>query len=927
MKSGLFEISLITVLFFLQLFDGKEKLNDNPKDFSVQMPLGSPQDRYDFERMKLADPATGFIPVDIAQQSQNFLNRIQNEGAVRSSSGIEWKRVGPYNVGGRTRALAVDISDENVLIAGSVSGGIWRSEDKGASWVRVSGLDLNPSISCITQDKRPGKQNIWYAGTGEGRGASQSGSGLSAYFGGNGVYKSTDNGKSWTALPSLINEFPQRIDSTDLIWKVLVTNQGSNDQLFIATTSALFKSEDGGASWSSVLSSSSSRARYIDIVQTSDGIFYAAVDAAGSVGKGIFRSTDGTNWVNITPAGFPTQYQRVVLASSPQNPNSFFLLALTPGSGKIGRDFRGNPEYHSLYKYTYLQGDGGGVNGSWDNLSSNLPVGPHPFDDYVSQGGYCMGLAVSPFDSNLVAIGGTNLYISTDGFKSDSNIRFAGGYGETTVLPDFQVYENHHPDIQTLLFSPFKSNELYSGSDGGVHLTTDCKANNVKWESLNNGYYTTQFYAMSMDPKTSSTKIMAGSQDNGTLLSIEHSPTSSWTLPWSYDGGYCSFSKNDSAIYTSKQLAGIMKIHLNEKGERTSYIRIDPVIADTQNYLFINPYMLDPNDNNRMYLLNGGKILRNDSLQAFTPDNSYLKQTVGWSLLYSNLSGTASCLDISNKPANTVYVGTTSSRVYKIVDADKANPTVTDISNGLNGSGYVSDIAIDPRNADKVIVVYSNYNTYSVFCTTDGGNNWIDISGNLEGKRPPGVPPSAGFANDGPSCRTGIIIPMENDSSLYMIGTSVGLFYTQTLEAENTYWSLMDPTELGNSIVTDLTYRPGDKMLGVATHGSGVFVGNLSTFGLVSADNSIEAVSKRIKVFPNPSNHVINIDVSQLEMAKTAVLTIYNSSGKKCLNSVDVKLIEQNENVKIDISSFSKGLYFVSLAQGGEILSSQFLVY
>jgi hypothetical protein len=89
----------------------------------------------------------------------------------RNQAGHEWLARGPENVGGRTRALVIDISNEDVLFAGSVSGGLFRSNDGGRFWSRVSPFDQVPSVSSVVQDTRPGKTHIWYYGTGEARGS------------------------------------------------------------------------------------------------------------------------------------------------------------------------------------------------------------------------------------------------------------------------------------------------------------------------------------------------------------------------------------------------------------------------------------------------------------------------------------------------------------------------------------------------------------------------------------------------------------------------------------------------------------------------------------------------------------------------------------------------------------------------------------
>ena len=123
-------------------------------------------------------------------------------------SKTDWKKRGPYNVGGRTRALAVDISDENVLLAGGVSGGMWRSTDGGQNWSKTTKPEQLHSVTTIAQDLRTGKNSIWYYGTGEYTGNSAIGGGNNAYFSGDGIFKSTDGGENWKEISGGSSGFP-----------------------------------------------------------------------------------------------------------------------------------------------------------------------------------------------------------------------------------------------------------------------------------------------------------------------------------------------------------------------------------------------------------------------------------------------------------------------------------------------------------------------------------------------------------------------------------------------------------------------------------------------------------------------------------------------------------------------------------------------
>ncbi len=155
---------------------------------------------YEFrQKQMLANPQTGQIPQNIRQQELAFYNSaiVPFQKNTRAQN---WNAVGPYNVGGRTRAFGINKDNPNEMLAGCGSGGMFKSTNGGKSWSKVSCPVL--SISCLVQDQRPGKTNIWYAGTGELLGSS--GSAVGAYYGGDGILKSTDGGASWTKLSSTV---------------------------------------------------------------------------------------------------------------------------------------------------------------------------------------------------------------------------------------------------------------------------------------------------------------------------------------------------------------------------------------------------------------------------------------------------------------------------------------------------------------------------------------------------------------------------------------------------------------------------------------------------------------------------------------------------------------------------------------------------
>jgi len=276
----------------------------------------NPQLRDAWEHRLLEDPETGLIPVSRAQELA-FASKLP---ALESQSSrgeyYDFQARGPFNFGGRTRGAGVDINNDSILIAGSISGHIYKSADQGATWEKKTANDQTWGISCLVQDTREGKTGTWYAGSGESyNSASQ---GIASRYIGNGILKSEDNGETWVALESTQNGTPQTIDQWDRIWRLALDPSATSDVVLAALSGSIMRSDDSGDSWSIVLGNTGSTPYYSDLSVTSDGVFYATMSADG-VSKGIFRSTNGIDWINITPAGFPNSYNRMVMGINPSD--------------------------------------------------------------------------------------------------------------------------------------------------------------------------------------------------------------------------------------------------------------------------------------------------------------------------------------------------------------------------------------------------------------------------------------------------------------------------------------------------------------------------------------------------------------------------------------------------------------------------------
>lgn len=872
-----------------------------------------------WEKERLGDPRTGKLPFMIHQKEQAFAATLPGNAVSRVSSQVNWDFRGPVNVGGRTRAFAIDVTNENILLAGAVSGGMWRSTDAGATWTRVTSVNTYQGINALAQDKRPGHTNNWYYLSGEAYGTSASGG--SAFYLGNGMYKSTDGGLTWNSLPSTVSNTPQTFDNVwDVTWNV-VTDPGNAFQevVYAALYDAIYRSANGGTSWTLVKGNAgtqSLQAYFTDVAVSSSSVVYASLSSDGAANaKGIWRSPDGLTWTNILPPNFPAVYDRQVIEIDPNNENIVYFFGPTPGSGKLTTDWRGDTLYNSLWRYEYLSGNGSGVGGIWTDLSQNLPGNINAFNGLNTQGGYDVVIKVKPGNSNVVFIGGTNIYRSNSAFTDSLSTTVIGGYAIGAALPFVDEYPGHHPDQHVLTFVPSNPDIMYSASDGGVSRTMNNMDSVVVWDDISSGYISSQFYTVSVDPNSSSDIILGGMQDNGTYFTNNTNAMNPWFHSFDGDGSYSAIG-NGTDYYFSKQQGKIYKTTVDAGGLVTAYRRIDPIGAD--NYRFIAPFVLDPSNQNIMYLCAGEKIWRNDDLSAIPLTNEWDSIATNWVEFPDTLALTdevITALAISTTPANRLYYGTNKKNIFRIDNAHTGIPTRTQITWTLfPANAYVSCIAVNPQNADEILVVFSNYNVYSLYHSLDGGATWAKAAGNLEAT-------STGSGN-GPSLRWAAIHPVSG-GTVYLVGGSTGLYATDVINNISTVWIQQGVNTIGRSVVDMIATRPAiDGLVAVGTHGNGMYSAHITSTNDITAVDEL-TVQNYVDVFPNPASRIINITFDEKLNGMNWNTQIMDETGR--LVSSQGSIVSGNEPSLIRVDQLKDGVYYLVMESEGYRISKMFI--
>jgi hypothetical protein len=821
-----------------------EKIGELAKadESRAEKPYDDLKGALEFEFNMTKDPATGKIPEGIFAAEREQANEIvKRQSALRIPEVAAYNFAGPDNLGGRTRAIAYDVryngTTNRIILAGGISGGVFKSIDDGATWVRKSPTGEHFSCTSIAQDTRVGSQDTWYYTVGEAIGNSTSATG--ATYVGDGVYKSTDNGETWVRLPASNTGALESFDrNTDLINRVVV--DPTNGNVYIAALATILRSINGGTSWTAVLSGTlADTSDLTDIAVTSTGRFYAGFAGTHAAGQdGVWTSTDGAVWTRIagpggTPAGWPANaaYGRVVLAIAPSSENLVYaMFSNNFTSGCPGDPVNTVPGVEAgLFRWNQ-------TTTTWTNLSATLPdeVGCTSGNDpFAVQGGYDLVVAVKPDDATTVFIAGTNTYRSTDSGATWTRI---GGYAGAA---GYAQYLNSHPDIHFIVFQPTSSITMLCGNDGGIQRTINDLAGTVAWTPINSGFRTYQYYYVANDPRSGNAKVIGGAQDNGTTRNVGGSGILFESV---YSGDGASVGLTDPAAtggvqyeYVASQNGDIQRRLSTDPGGVTTDIKPAAVVT---NGLFVTLFKLDPDNSERLYYANDSALYRTTSASTVAP-GTWTSMT-GIATAVSAVAGARiSAIGLSrgaySVATSSLFLGTSDGRVFRLDDPTgvaAATAPVNITGAGFPAAAYVSSISANPTNDDTVLVTFSNYGVTSVFFTGNAnspGPVWTAVEGTLTL----------------PSYRSSAIVDTGAGGLQYFVGTSQGLYRTTGLPGLPA-WTQEGSAFMGNAVASNLDLRASDNKLLVGTHGYGMwsaFVGGAPTAAYGNVDGTITDAS------------------------------------------------------------------------------------
>jgi hypothetical protein len=675
---------------------------------------------------------------------------------------------------GRVTALAFDPTGHDTIYAGAAEGGVWKTTNGGTLWTPLT--DSQPSLAVGSIALDPTNSQTIYVGTGE------ENFNYDAYYGA-GILKSTNGGSTWTQMGGTYFAScfagAGALNSTGSFIGAIAVDPGNNQTVLAGvsgcpyTTVGVYRSADGGSTWTYVLQDSAGRVAGTSIVFVGSGVAYAALsNTNGDSMDGVYKSTDGgQTWTatngtgtNVLPSG--TSVGRIALTAAPSNPLVLYAVITSP-TGFTGL-------------YTTIDG---GQN--WTKTTAP--------DICVTQCFYDIAVAVSPTNSSIVYAAGiytyktnspTTVVGSTDGGKTWTQVGSSTKTGSTTAV---------HTDIHALAFSADAA-VLAVGGDGGVWKTSDSATpGTLNWTGTNNTLATAQFYpGFAYDGQSDA---LGGMQDNGSAVLDPKS------LKWSNvqcgDGGFSAIDTTTNPYTFYAACGNNVGVSMSTTPSNpASWTVINTGINFTDPTLFIPPFVKDPSVSGTLYY-------GTNQIYQTTNNGSSWASISPQPLAGPTSTGTVSAIAVAPSNSATIYAGTSDSQVLVTTTGGVPSTAWTNVTGtGLLPPRYVTHITINPTNPATAYATFSGFSGFGdtlghVFVTTNTGGTWTDISGNL-----PNIP-----VND-------LVIDPALANTFYA-ATDTGVFMTSN---GGTSWSTYG-TGLPNVVVHSLVLEPNARKLAAATHG------------------------------------------------------------------------------------------------------------
>lgn len=695
-----------------------------------------------------------------------------------ATANLSWRSIGPANMGGRIADVEGVPGNPNLVYVATGSGGIFKTTDGGITWRPI--FDRQSTISVGDIALEPGNPDVIWVGTGESNVRN------SVSFG-DGVYKSTDGGKTWNHLG---------LKETNTISKIVI-NPKNPDIVYVAAIGrafgpnedrGVFMTTDGGKTWTKTLYIDAEHgASDLDIDPNNPNVLFAGMwrferkpwtFTSGSDKGGIFRSIDGgRTWTKLTN-GLPKSIGRIGLAVAPSDGDVVYAM-LEAKEGTLYRSDDKGETFRLINRQQQL----------------------------VGRGFYYTTVRVDPTNEEKVFAVATNMYASTDGGRNFQRI------SPTT-----------HIDFHALWIDPANPKRMWQGQDGGVAVTYD----GASWEYVNN-FAAGQFYQIFADNALPFYNLSGGLQDNGTWVgpSRNREPAGIMNDDWrmiSFGDGFFAIAHPDNPdlFLTESQGGSVVRTDMKNREQQSVVPYIGLGGAAENNKFRFNwnaPLILSPHDKNTVFIAGNAVFKSTDfglSWKQISPDlttnNPERLKEAGGPLFPENTSAEYYCtiISLSESPiqANLLWAGSDDGNLQVTNDGGKSWTNVIKNVPALPADSAVSHIALSRTNASTAYVAFDRHkmNDYKpyIFKTTDGGESFKNISGNL---------PANAYVH--------VVTEDPRNTGLLYAGTELGLYASYDGGAT---WIELNMKNLPRVAVHDILVHPRDNDLIIATHGRSVYV-------------------------------------------------------------------------------------------------------
>ncbi|HZS45403.1 MAG TPA: hypothetical protein VFC63_09900 [Blastocatellia bacterium] len=699
---------------------------------------------------------------------------------IKAFDRLEWRSIGPANMDGRVADIAGVPGNANIVYVAAASGGLWKTVNGGTTWKPIFERQGTISIGAIALD--PSSPDVIWVGTGE------SAVRNSVSFG-DGIYRSTDGGKTWKYLGLKETEHISRI----------VVHPTNPDIVYVAAQGhafgwnedrGVFMTIDGGKTWQKTLYIDNEHgASDLDMDPNNPNVLYAGMWKferhpwtfhSGDENGGIYKSIDGGRTWNKITKGFPKLMGRIAVRVAPSNSNVVYVLAET----KEGLMFRSD-DGGETFRETSRQGT------------------------IVSRGFYYTHVRVDPTNENRVYAVASTLFMSIDGGRTYRSIT-----------------NNTHIDYHALWIDPKNPSRLWQGEDGGVAVSYD---QGTTWEYVNN-IPIGQLYQIHADNRQPFYYVMGGLQDNGAWTGPSRTKepagilNDDWRMVSFGDGFYIINHPDDPDLYLSESQGGnIVRSDMRTREQQLVRPWVGggggPAGENKYRFNWNSPIEMSPHDKNTVYL--GGNVIfkSTDFGKTWTiisPDlstNDPEKQKDGGGpVAPENTAAEFHCtvISIAESPikAGTIWAGTDDGNLQVTTDGGKSWTNLIKNIPELKPNSPVSHIEPSRTSAN---VAYATFDRHMlddfrpyIFKTTDGGKSWKNVTGDL---------PSAGYA---------LVVKEDpkNPNVLYA-GTELGLFVSYT-GGDN--WLPMNFKNMPKVSVHDIAIHPRENDMILATHGRAIWI-------------------------------------------------------------------------------------------------------